>query len=509
MFDIKVFNSALSQLEEERGISREKILEAIAQAVAAAYKKDYGKKDQIVRADFDPETGTVSFEQVKIVVDESTVRMPSEEDEEAVPPVSASEHVRGADSAKANTIEEEEKEDVLPLFNPERHIMIEDAKRIKKDVALDDEMIFPLETKEDYGRIAAQTAKQVIIQKIREAEKESVLDEYADRKGEVVSGVIQRMERGNVFIDIARATGIMPYEEQIPGEHYRQGARVKAYIYDVVETPRGVSIRLSRTHPEFLRELFAVEAPEVANETVEIKSIAREPGNRSKIAVHSIDDHVDPIGACVGQRGVRVSTIMNELAGEKIDIILWNEDPAEFVAAALSPAKVIDTEVNEEKKYAKVIVPADQMSLAIGKGGQNARLAVKLTGWNIDIEGEDGTTEGEVLDEMHVDSDSVETESVKNEAPEESENKEGRALENAIEGAMDDDGEEMENGDDTTNSAETESTEEEEIHDEESEQGVSDEEGTSPEDVEDAVAEEEEMGEEENDEKDSEEEEKS
>lgn len=488
MFDIKVFNSALSQLEEERGISREKIMEAIEQAVAAAYKKDYGKKDQIVRADFDPETGTVSFEQVKIVVDESTVRMPSEEDEE--------EEVAPAPAKKEEVAEEgEDEEEILPLFNPERHIMIEDAQRIKKGVSLDDEMIFPLETKEDYGRIAAQTAKQVIIQKIREAEKESVLDEYADRKGEVVSGTVQRVERGNVFIDIARATGIMPYEEQIPREHYRQGARIKAYIYDVVETPRGVSIRLSRTHPEFLRELFAVEAPEVASGTVEIKSIAREPGNRSKIAVHSIDDHVDPIGACVGQRGVRVSTIMNELAGEKIDIIPWSEDPAEFVAAALSPAKVIDTEVNEESKYAKVIVPADQMSLAIGKGGQNARLAVKLTGWNIDIEGEDGTTEGEVLNEMQAD-----------EAVEELGAEEGSSLENALDNAMNDSNlnpveagsveEETENGDETLNSAEAESDEEEEVHDEESEQGVSDEEGVDPEDVEDAVAEEEEMEEE-------------
>lgn len=496
MFDIKVFNSALSQLEEERGISREKIMEAIEQAVAAAYKKDYGKKDQIVRAMFDPETGSVSFEQVKIVVDESTVRMPSEEDEdEETTPV----------PVKKEEVPESEdgEEEVLPLFNPERHIMIEDAQRIKKGVSLDDEMIFPLETKEDYGRIAAQTAKQVIIQKIREAEKESVLDEYADRRGEVVSGVIQRVERGNVFIDLARATGIMPYEEQIPGEHYRQGARLKAYIYDVVETPRGVSIRLSRTHPEFLRELFAVEAPEVANGTVEIKSIAREPGNRSKIAVHSVDDHVDPIGACVGQRGVRVSTIMNELAGEKIDIILWNEDPAQFVAAALSPAKVVDTEVDEESKYAKIIVPSDQLSLAIGKGGQNARLAVKLTGWNIDIEGEDGTTEGEVLDdEMETSLHSTEAESAENKKTEEDGSlhsvEAGSAeLEDALESAMNDSEEAVEEMDN-----------DEKERDEESEQGVNDEEGVDPEDVEHAVADEEEIGEEENDEKDSEEEEK-
>ncbi|NTV44389.1 MAG: transcription termination/antitermination protein NusA [Candidatus Yonathbacteria bacterium] len=384
MFDIKVFNSALAQLEEERGIAREKIMDAIEQAIAAAYKKDYGKKDQIVRATFDVSSGSVSFEQVKVIVDETTVRMPSEEDGEETEEVFVE-------------AEEGSEEEILPLFNPERHILIEDARRMKKDITVGDEMIFPLESKDDYGRIAAQTAKQVIIQKIREAEKESVLDEYADRKGEIVSGTIQRIERGTIFVDLARATGIIPHEEQIPTEHLRQGARVRAYIYDVAESPRGVSIRLSRSHPEFLRRLFEMEAPEVASGIVQIKAIAREPGMRSKMAVHSTDEHVDPIGACVGQRGMRVSTVMNELAGEKIDIILWDENPARFVASALSPAHVIGTEINEERRSAKITVPSDQLSLAIGKGGQNARLAVKLTGWNIDIVGDDGTTEQEFM----------------------------------------------------------------------------------------------------------------
>ena len=381
MFDIKVFNSALAQLEEERGIPREKIMDAIEQAVAAAYKKDYGKKDQIVRAYFDAETGSVSFEQIKIVVDDTTVRMPSEED-------NVSEETR-------TTVENaaEESEDILPLFNPERHILIEDAMRMKKDIVVGDEMVFPLESKDDYGRIAAQTAKQVIIQKIREAEKESVMGEYSDRTGDIVSGTVQRVERGTVFVDLDRATGIIPHEEQIPTEHYRQGMRVRAYMYDVAETPRGVSIRLSRSHPEFLRKLFEMEAPEVANGIVELKSIAREPGSRSKVAVYSTDPHVDPIGACVGQRGMRVSTVMNELAGEKIDIILWDENPERFVASALSPARVIGIEIDIDRRAAKVTVPSDQLSLAIGKGGQNARLAVKLTGWNIDIVGDDGTTE--------------------------------------------------------------------------------------------------------------------
>jgi N utilization substance protein A len=383
MFDIKVFNSALAQLEEERGIPREKIMDAIEQAVAAAYKKDYGKKDQIVRAYFDAETGSVTFEQVKIVADETTVRMPSEDDdtEDATPVVFE------------NGGETEDGEIVLPLFNPERHILVEDARRLKKDITVGDELVFPLESKDDYGRIAAQTAKQVIIQKIREAEKESVMGEYADRKGDIVSGTVQRVERGTVFVDMDRATGIIPYEEQIPTEHYRQGMRIRAYMYDVAETPRGVSIRLSRSHPEFLRKLFEMEAPEVANGVVELKSIAREPGSRSKVAVHSTDPHVDPIGACVGQRGMRVSTVMNELAGEKIDIILWDEQPERFVASALSPARVLGIDIDESRRAAKVTVPSEQLSLAIGKGGQNARLAVKLTGWNIDIVGDDGTTE--------------------------------------------------------------------------------------------------------------------
>jgi len=392
MFDIKVFNSALAQLEEERGIPREKIMDAIEQAIAAAYKKDYGKKDQIVRAFFDSETGTVSFEQIKIVADETTVRMPSEEDEELLEETSGNVSRTPLSHEHHGDAQSDEVE-VLPLFNPERHILVEDAKRMKKDIAVGDEMIFPLESKDDYGRIAAQTAKQVIIQKIREAEKESVMGEYADRKGDIVSGTIQRVERGTVFVDLDRATGIIPYEEQIPTEHYRQGMRIRAYMFDVAETPRGVSIRLSRSHPEFLRRLFEMEAPEVANGVVELKSIAREPGSRSKVAVYTNDTHVDPIGACVGQRGMRVSTIMNELAGEKIDIILWDEKPDRFVASALSPARVLSIEIDETRRAAKVTVPSEQLSLAIGKGGQNARLAVKLTGWNIDIVGDDGTTE--------------------------------------------------------------------------------------------------------------------
>ncbi len=363
--------SALLQLEEERKIPKEKIIDAIEQALAAAYKKDYGKKGQIVRAQFDIETGETSFLQVKIVVDETTARMINLEEEEV-------------DLGDTEDIVEG---DERVRFNPEHHILLEDAKLIKGDSKLGDEIIFPLEAQENYGRIAAQTAKQVIIQRIREAERGSIIDEYGNKEGEIINGIIQKIERGTIFVDFNRATGILPHDEQIPGERYNRGDRIKAYLYLVEETPRGVNLKLSRSHPKFLSELFKVEAPEVASGVVEIKSIAREAGSRSKIAVHSNDEHVDPVGSCVGQKGVRVTTIMTELNGEKVDIIPWSSEPKEFVAKSLSPAKVLSIEVNEEEHKAMIEVAEDQLSLAIGKGGQNVRLAAKLTGWRIDIKG--------------------------------------------------------------------------------------------------------------------------
>jgi N utilization substance protein A len=279
----------------------------------------------------------------------------------------------------------QEAKDERVYFNPEHHIFLEDARKIKKDVRLGDEIVFPLESQENYGRIAAQTAKQVIIQKIREAEKISVLDEFSSKQGEIVNGIVQRIERGNIFVDLGRTTGILPHDEQIRGEHYRAGERIRAYLYSVEETSRGIFLRLSRSHPLFLRKLFEMEAPEVASGVVEIKAIAREAGSRSKIAVVSHDEHIDPVGSLVGQRGVRVSTVMSELAGEKIDIIEWSPDPAKFVEDALSPAKVLSVDIDEEMRRATVEVSTDQQSLAIGKGGQNVRLAAKLTGWRIDI----------------------------------------------------------------------------------------------------------------------------
>jgi len=365
MLDLKTMKSALEQLEQERKIPREKIIDAIEQALAAAYKKDYGKKGQIIRATIDIESGKMEFWQIKIAVDDTLVRMTTEDEDE----------------------EEIAEDDERVRFNEEHHILIEDAKKIKGDVKPGEELVFPLENKDDYGRIAAQTAKQVIIQKIREAERSAIVDEYGTKEGEIINGFVSKVERGIVYIDFNRATGIILPEEQIPGEFYKRGERIRAYLYQVEETPRGVNLKLSRSHPEFIEGLFAMEAPEIASGVVEIKSIAREAGSRSKIAVFSNDEHVDPVGSCVGQKGVRVTTVMSELNGEKIDIIPWSANPETYIASAISPASVIGIDVNEEEHKAVLEVLADQLSLAIGKGGQNVRLAAKLTGWRIDIKG--------------------------------------------------------------------------------------------------------------------------
>lgn len=373
MFDLKVINSVLDQLEEERGIPKDKVIEAIEMALATAYKKEYGKRGQIVRANFDLNTGEVEMNQAKIVVDNTKVFMSKEELEEAL------------ENA-------EEEDDDRVLFNPEHHILLPDAQKIKKGAAIGDEIIFPLEAKGDYGRIASQTAKQVIMQKIREAERSSILKEFGEREGDIISGTVQRIERGNIFIDVGRAVGILPYEEQIPGERFSQGERVRAYLYKVEDGPKGVALRLSRSHPRFLIKLFENESPELANGTIEIKSVAREAGSRSKVAVATNDNYIDPVGSLVGQRGVRVATVTSELGGEKIDVIEWSENPAEFIEDALSPAKISSVEADEEKREANVTVSEDQQSLAIGKGGQNVRLAAKLTGWRIDIKSAQGAS---------------------------------------------------------------------------------------------------------------------
>ena len=368
MLDIKALKIALEQLEQEKKISHEKMIDAVEKSLAAAYQKEYGKRGQIVRCAINLETGETHFEQVKVVVDETTVRILKEGEEENTPdPILP------------------EGEELLPRFNEERHMFLKDARLFKKNAELGEEIIFPLDNQDDFGRIAAQTAKQVIVQKIREAERESVIGEFKDKENTIVSGIVQRVERGTAFIDLGRTTAILPFEEQIPSERLRPSERIRAYLFSIEEGFRGLSIRLSRTHPKFLIELFKNESAEIAQGTVEIVAVAREPGSRSKIAVKSNDERVDPIGACVGQRGVRVSAITEELSGEKIDVIEWSSDARRFIATALSPAKALSIELNEEDKKATVTVSPDEQSLAIGKGGQNVRLAAKLTGWKIDI----------------------------------------------------------------------------------------------------------------------------
>ncbi len=384
MFDLKVINSVLDQMEDERGIAREKMIDAIEQALATAYKKEFGKRGQIVRAHFDIASGVTTFNQIKIVADDTTVRI----DEQV-------NHDTESEGDGRHHVEEEPliDGDLRVRFDPEKHILIENARMIKKDVTVGDELVFPLEPKDDFGRIAAQTAKQVIIQKIREAEKESALKEFGQKEGDIIIGHMQRFERGNLYIDLGRVTGVMPYDEQIPGERFRPGERVRALLIAVDETPRGIFLKLSRSHPDFLAKLFEIEAPELQNGSVEIKAIAREAGSRSKVAVCAHDDHIDPVGSMVGQRGVRVSTVMSELGGEKIDIIEWSDKSSEFIEDSLSPAQVLSVEIKSEvgtndadnRGHAIVTVLPDQQSLAIGRGGQNVRLAAKLTGWKIDI----------------------------------------------------------------------------------------------------------------------------
>ena len=393
MIDLKALNSTLEQLETERGISRETIIETIEDAIAAAYKRDYGKKGQIIKAKFDIKTGKTSFSQIKIVADESMIRPEDEneddEEEKEVPVRKETEEIEG--------------EERKVRFNPERHIMIDEAKKIKKDIAPGQEMVFPLDAKEDYGRIAAQTGKQVIIQRIREAERNSIFEEFKHKEGEVVSGIIQRMEGGNIFLDLGRTTAILPRDEQVWGERYRIGERIKALIFLIEQAPRGINIYLSRSHPRFLTKLFEMEVPEINAGTVEIRSVAREAGSRSKIAVLSNKEEIDPVGSCVGQKGVRVGTVISELGGEKIDIVEWSDDTERFIINSLSPARVLEVDIKPKGKEAMVTVDEDQVSLAIGKRGQNVRLAAKLTGWKLDIRSRSGesiaqaTEEGEVF----------------------------------------------------------------------------------------------------------------
>lgn len=373
------FNSAISQICDEKGIDKEKVMQTVEAALAAAYKKDYGKKSQNIRAEIAEVSGGVKFFLIKEVVDESIREFVELADAEE-------------EGVKKEIIKEEKdsEEEKMPRFNPERDIKLEEALKIKKGVKVGDVIETELETQESYGRVAAQTAKQVIIQRIREAEKDAMYEEYKEKEGEILNGVVQRIEGQNVFVDLGKATGVLFPSEQVRGESYKIGQRLKVYLGKIESDNRGPGIILSRTHSEMVRRLFELEVPEIFSGTVEIKAIAREAGSRTKIAVIAKEEGIDPIGSCVGQKGTRVQAIIDELGGEKIDIIEWNENIDKFISAALSPAKVLAVEIkNEEAHEAIAVVPSDQLSLAIGQKGQNVRLAAKLTAWKIDVVGDE------------------------------------------------------------------------------------------------------------------------
>lgn len=388
--DTKQFISAIKQIAEEKGISESSVLETIEAAIASAYKRDYGKKGQIIKAKLDTETGKLDMTQIYYVVegvDEEgyisgplPVKITEDRQDMEI------ERPKKRDLEAETEVKETEEGEIKIKLNPEKHILLEEAKKKNKKSKVGDEVVVKLESKTDFGRIAAQTAKQVVIQRLREAEREAIFSEFKKREGEIVSGVVQRKEGALVFIDLGKTNGLLIPAEQVYGDNYRIGQRFRLIILKVDETSRGPVVLLSRSNPKLVLELFRMEVPEIDSGTVVVKSIAREAGSRTKIAVTSQEEGVDPIGSLVGQKGVRVQTVINELSGEKIDIILWNEKPKDFIANALSPAKVLDVKILDEKrKHALVEVSDDQFSLAIGRRGQNVRLAAKLSGWRVDV----------------------------------------------------------------------------------------------------------------------------
>lgn len=387
--------TAMKQIATEKNIPMEVMTEMIEAALAAAYRKDFGSKNQNIRVKFNPETGESHVFDVKtVVLDELLEMKEDKEKKEKIKPkdvgarfIEPKEKVEKAPIRRLEpTGEGDEKE--KKRFNPKTDIVLEEAKKIKKGAKVGDEIKQELEVPTSYGRMAAQTAKQVIIQRLREAERESLYKEFKEKEGNVIIGTVQRRERRVIFIDLGRITAILPPEEQILRERYRSGQRLKFFVTSVKFTTKDPEVIVSRSHPEIVRRIFSLEIPEIASDTVEIKSVAREAGSRSKVAVFSHEENIDPIGSCVGQRGIRIQSIISELGGEKIDIIEYDKDPVKFIANALLPAKISRVEINKKEKVAKVEVKEDQMSLAIGRGGQNVRLAARLTGWKINIVGE-------------------------------------------------------------------------------------------------------------------------
>lgn len=384
-------SSAIKQLCEEKNLDYKAVISAVELALAAAYRKDYGERNQNIHVKFDPNTGNSEIFDLKTIVE----NLPEAEEAEMLhnlynPNLKELSKEEFRNEFKNDFRNETRKEEVLvedgkKKFNPKTDIQIKEAMILKHDAKVGDEVMTDLPAPESYGRMAAQTAKQVIIQKFREMERDMIFSEFKGKEREVVSGIVQRREGRFVFVDLGKAIGVLPAEEQIYGERYNPNDRIKVFIREVREGHKGPEIILSRRSEEILRKVFYLEIPEVANGLVEIKAVAREAGSRSKVAIWTDAENVDPIGSCVGQRGSRVQTIISELGGEKIDIIEYNEDDAKFIANALAPAKVISIDLVESEHKAIVKVSSDKLSLAIGKAGQNVRLAARLTGWKIDI----------------------------------------------------------------------------------------------------------------------------
>ncbi len=390
-------SNAIRAVCEEKNLAYESVIETIEMALAAAYRKDYGQKNQNIKVEFNPDTGETKIYDVKTVVANLPEDYFDEEGRvsEKYRP-KREEFVNEDGTVVANDNDDEDgygdDEDVIK-FNPKTEIQLNDALMVQREAELGQEIVTELTAPKEYGRMAAQTAKQVIIQKLREAEREMILDEFKDKEGEVVTGVVQRREGRNILVDLGKAIGRLSAEEQIYGEQYEPGDKIKVYVREVRSGNRGPEIVLSRTSEEILKKVFTVEIPEIANGILEIKGVAREAGSRSKVAIWTDAENVDPIGSCVGQRGSRIQTITSELGGERIDIVNYDDDASKFISNSLSPAKVISVTLDEAEKKALVKVAADQLSLAIGKRGQNVRLAARLTGWKIDImEDGDGTS---------------------------------------------------------------------------------------------------------------------
>lgn len=388
--------TAMRQISEEKNIPFDSVVSTIEAALAVAYRKDFGEKNQNIKVTFDTDSGDSRVFDVKTVIEddkkEEWEKIRAEEEK-----MKAEAEAQGLDYKELKDKEREKKEVEAPAeepnteeekevrYDPKLHISLSEAKAINKKAKLGDEIKTELFPPAAYGRMAAQTAKQVIIQRLREAERETVFKEYKGKEGELVNATIQRVEGRLVFVDLGHATAIMPPPEQIRTESYTAGNRVKVYLLSVNSTPKGPEIIVSRSHPDIVKKLFTLEVPEIANGSVEIKGVAREAGQRTKIAVYSAQKNIDPIGSCVGQRGSRVQTVISELAGEKIDIIEWSDDAVQFIVNALSPAKIISVKLDQENMTATAEVKGDQLSLAIGKQGQNVRLSSRLTGWKIDI----------------------------------------------------------------------------------------------------------------------------